>query len=157
MVADPPHLTANSRLLPLLLQCLALCLLRRRLPNRPSPCEAERWWAPKGGRCFCCVSRDAVGILVQGSSSAAGHTQRAQQETCASASQLKHSKKMAPQLYCSRKKHEVYLLHGEAVVTGDLGPKRVPSGKTFLYPDKKGNPVHSADRCWAYAPPLVLP
>jgi hypothetical protein len=64
---------------------------------------------------------------------------------------------MAPQLYCSRKKHEVYLLHGEAVVTGDLGPKRVPSGKTFLYPDKKGNPVHSADRCWAYAPPLVLP
>jgi hypothetical protein len=64
---------------------------------------------------------------------------------------------MAPQLYCSREKHEVYLLYGEAVVTGALGPKRVPSGKTFLYRDKKGNSVHSADRCWAYAPPLVLP
>jgi hypothetical protein len=69
------------------------------------------------------------------------HSAREAEDAQEAARQLKHSKEMALQLYGSRKQAKVYLLHGEAVVPGDKGPKRVPGGKTFLFPDDKGNPT----------------
>lgn len=56
------------------------------------------------------------------------------------AQQLKQDKRLALQIYGTRKAHgKVFLLRGEAVVMGDLGPKRAGGGKQFLCPDDKGN------------------
>ena len=53
------------------------------------------------------------------------------------AQQLKQDKRVALQIYGTRKAHgKVFLLRGEAVVMGDLGPKRAGGGKQFLCPDE---------------------